>query len=71
MKSFYNYLSNYIITISVIASIFLILFGVAVILFPKLLPRLLTYGIAVGSILLGAAGCAVLCASVARRYDNT
>ncbi len=70
MKSFYNYLSNYIIITSVIASLFLILFGIAVIIYPKLLPRLLTYGIAVGSVLLGTAGCAALSATLLKRYDK-
>ncbi len=70
MKNFYNYLSNYIIIVSVAASVFLVAFGIAVILFPKLLPRLLTFGIALGSIFLGTAGVAALSASLLRRYDK-
>lgn len=55
MKNFSDIISCYIITISVIAAIFLLIFGALMLIFPKLLPRLLHYGIAVGAILLGCA----------------
>ncbi len=53
MKAFVKKISEFIIAISIAASIVLVAIGCAIIAVPELLPTILIYGIGIGCVLLG------------------
>ncbi len=53
MKAFVKKISEFILAISIAASIVLVAIGCAIIAVPELLPTILIYGIGIGCVLLG------------------
>lgn len=53
MRAFVKKISEFIIAISIAASIVLVAIGCAIIAVPELLPTILIYGIGIGCVLLG------------------